>query len=246
MKRRPATRVAYREAVAFAYRRLAIAVTVIAALAVPAHAQTSSPVKKPRRHWVTVSYDWLYTLPLHFGDHPIADLVGRPVTEAQFESYDYKTRDGAILIDVLTFSRRGNGGGLTVYPFGASQGPTLALRVSVEDLPTIDIAFTGADAPPRYTLNGARSRDLGAAIFVADRSAGWGLGSHAFVGGGLGRIAGNNGPTGDRVFAEGGGGMTSGPFGVDLSVKFAWNHLNGPVDHRFFTVPITLRGTLTF
>jgi hypothetical protein len=33
---------------------------------------------------------------------------------------------------------------------------------------------------------------------------------------------------------------------VDLAVKFAWNRLSSPVEHRFLTVPITLRGTLTF
>ena len=48
------------------------------------------------------------------------------------------------------------------------------------------------------------------------------------------------------IFAEGGGGLSSGPFGVELSVKFAWNHLTDPVDHHFITVPVTLRGTLTF
>jgi hypothetical protein len=29
-------------------------------------------------------------------------------------------------------------------------------------------------------------------------------------------------------------------------VKFAWNHLTAPVDHHIITVPVTLRGTLTF
>ena len=61
-------------------------------------------------------------------------------------------------------------------------------------------------------------------MYVADRSPGWGLGSHAFVVGGVGtdqeRLS-----DGDRYFAEGGGGLSSGPFGVELSVKFAWNHL---------------------
>ena len=51
---------------------------------------------------------------------------------------------------------------------------------------------------------------------------------------------------GGRYFAEGGGGLTAGPLGVELSVKFAWNRLDLPVEHRFLTVPVALRGTLTF
>jgi hypothetical protein len=62
---------------------------------------------------------------------------------------------------------------------------------------------------------------------------------------GGGRIRSNIGD-GTRVFAEGGGGISSGPFGVELSVKFAWNRLDEPVVHRFLTIPIALRGTLSF
>ena len=80
---------------------------------------------------------------------------------------------------------------------------------------------------------------------VADRSPGWGLGSHAFVVGGIGRITSDLGD-GSRCFAEGGGGLDVGPFGVELGVKFAWNSLSEPVEHHFLTIPITLRGTLTF
>jgi hypothetical protein len=213
---------------------------------VPAFGQTTTEPRKPRRHFVSVSTDWLNTLPLHFGDHPVADLVGQPVTEAQFESHDYRTRDGAIDIDVIEFKRRGRGMGLTVFPFGASSGATLGLRVSVEDLPRIQIEFAGAGAPGPYALIGARAYDFGASVFVADRSPGWGLGSHAFVGGGFGRIKGDDVRLGDRVFAEGGGGVTSGPIGVELSVKFGWNRLTVPIEHRMLTVPITLRATLTF
>ena len=212
--------------------------------AAPAAAQTYS-VKKARRYFVTVSTDWLNTQPLHFLEHPLQDLVGRDVAAAQFEDYEYRTRDEAILIDVLEFTRRGRGLGITLYPFGLSVGPTLALRGSIEDLPTIRVAFSGAGAPANYTLTGGRAYDLAAALYLADRSPGWGLGSHAFAGGGVGKIK-SDLSDGDRYFAEGGGGLSSGPFGVELSVKFAWNRLSEPVDHKFFTVPITVRGTLTF
>jgi len=199
----------------------------------------------PRKHFVTISYDWHYTQPLHFADHPLAALLGTAVASTQSEAYEYRTRDGATLVDVLEFSRRQQGVTLTLYPLGLSTGPTLALRGSIEPLPAIRLAFVGPAPLPAYALTNARALDAAAGVYVADRSAGWGLGSHAFVLGGIGRITSDLG-SGGRYFAEGGGGLSSGPFGVDLSVKFAWNRLLEPVDHRFLTVPITLRGTVTF
>ena len=206
---------------------------------------TYAVAKKARRQFITVSYDWLYTQPLHFADHPLAELVGKPVSAAQFQAYDYTTTDGEILIDVLEFSRRTKGAGVTLYPFGASAGATLALRASFEDLPEIRLAFAGAGAPANYVLSGARAYDVAAQLYMADHAPGWGLGSHAFLGGGIGRIK-SDVRDGDRYFAEGGGGISSGPLGVELAVKVAWNHLNDPVDHHFLTIPITLRGTVSF
>jgi hypothetical protein len=226
--------------------RVAIMLLVFVAtgFAASAEAQTYS-IPKARRHFVTVSYDFLYSQPLHFDNHPLEDLVGQDVASAQLASYDYRTRDGAILIDVVEYKRRTRGAGITVYPFGMSVGPALAVRGSFEDLPIVRIAFDGTGAPPQYGFNGGRAYDLTLALYVADRSPGWGLGSHAFVGGGFGRIRGDE-RDGDRYFAEGGGGLSSGPFGVELSVRFAWNHFTEPVKHKFLTVPVTLRGTLTF
>jgi hypothetical protein len=227
-------------------QRLVITSVLFAAIgcAAAAEAQTYTP-KKARRQFVTVSTDWLNTQPLHFLEHPLEDLVGRAVATAQFQSYDYRTRDEAIQIDVQEFSRHGRGAGITVYPLGISVGPAFAIRLSREDLPTIRIGFAGTGAPPNYTLQSAHAYDLGASLFVADHSPGWGLGSHAFVGGGAGRIN-SELSDGNRYFAEGGGGLSAGPLGVELAVKFAWNHLNEPIDHKFFTVPITIRATLTF
>src|SRR6188472_3579843 len=87
-----------------------------------ADAQTDVP-RKPRRQFVTVSADWLNTQPLHFLEHPLEDLVGRAVATAQFQAYEYRTRDEAIQIDVQEFSRHGRGAGITVYPLGLSVGP---------------------------------------------------------------------------------------------------------------------------
>jgi hypothetical protein len=224
---------------------LAALLPLLGAFSVSPVAGQTHEGRKPRRQFVTVSYESFVTQPLHFERFPLEDLVGAPVASAQFQAHDYETRDGAVLIDVLDFTRRGHGAGITLYPFGSSVGPTLALRAGVQDLPDIRIAFSGTGAPPDYELLAARAYDVGAALVIADHSRGWGLGSQAFVGGGAGRIRGGN-RTGDRVFAEGGGGLSSGPFGVELAVKFAWNHLTDPVDHHFITVPVTLRGTLSF
>jgi hypothetical protein len=209
-----------------------------------AAAQPYAP-EKPRPQFIMVSYDWMYTQPLHFAEHPLEDLLGTGIAGAQRESYDYATRDGETIIDVLEFKRRGRGIGVTVYPFGLRVGNALAFRGSIEQLPTIRIAFEGPGALDRYAFTSARAYDLAAGLFVSDRAAGWGLGSHAFVAGGLGRIQSDLGP-GSRYFAEAGGGINSGPLGVQLSVKFGWNRLADPVDHTFLTVPVSLRGTVSF
>jgi hypothetical protein len=224
---------------------LAVIVPLLVALSAADVAGQTRDARKPRRQFVSVSYDSFLTQPLHFERFPLQDLVGAPVAAAQLKAHDYETRDGSVLIDVLDFTRRGHGAGITLYPFGSSVGPTLALRGSVQELPDIRIAFSGPAAPQNYAFTGGRAYDLGAAIVVADRSRGWGLGSHAFAGGGAGRIR-NATQRGDRLFAEAGGGLNSGPFGVELAVKFAWNHLTDPVNHHFITVPVSLRGTLTF
>ena len=218
---------------------------VFALGSVPAAAQ-EYPTTKPRRQFVTIGLDWLNTEPLHFASHPLEDLVGREVAEAQGAAHDYETRDGEIRIDVREFRKRNRGVSLAIYPLGLSAGATLGIRGGIEDLPAIRLDFEGTDAPGAYALTGARAYDLGVGIYVADRSPGWGLGSQAFVVGGLGRIKADNGREGRRMFAEGGGGLNVGPLGVQLAVKFAWNTLDDPVEHRFLTIPITLRGTLSF
>jgi len=209
-----------------------------------ASAQTSE-VSKPRKHFVTFSYDWIYTEPLHFAEHPLSDLLGRDVAAAQRETYEYRTRDEATLIDVIEFSRRQMGLGASVFPLGMSTGPTLMLRGNIVPLPRIQIEFQGPAPFPRYALLDGRAFDGAIGVMMADRSPGWGLGSHAFVAGGIGKLTSDIGG-GSRVFAEGGGGLDVGPIGVELGVKFAWNKLSDPVEHKFLTIPITIRGTLTF
>lgn len=204
----------------------------------------SSPAK-PRRQFVTFSLDNFTTQPLHFAKWPVEELVGREVSEAQHEAYDYRSRDGLTTVDVLEFKKRGKGFGVTVYPLGMSVGSTLGVRVSREDLPVIRITMSGPSTVGSYALSDAYAVDVGAGIFVSDRSAGWGLGSHAFVGGGLGTIR-SSMADGRRFFAEGGGGLSVGPFGVELAVKFAMNKFDVPLAHQFLTVPIALRASVSF
>jgi hypothetical protein len=201
--------------------------------------------QQPRRQFITVSIDWLNTEPLHFASHPLEDLVGREVAAAQREIYDYRTRNEQILIDVLEYGKRNTAMSVAVYPLGLSTGATLGIRGSIEQMPVIRIAFDGPGAPTPYAFTGGRAYDIGAGVYVADRSAGWGLGSMAFVVAGVGRIDADDNK-GSRTFAEGGGGLTVGPVGVQLAVKFAWNRIERPVEHRFLTVPVTLRGTVSF
>lgn len=200
---------------------------------------------EPRRQWISLSLDGMHTLPLHFGDKPVEQLVGKETGGVREPGIDYRSADGDTTVAVDEFRRRNYGVGLTVYPVGAGNGASLAVRLAYEQLPIIRLTIQRPTGTELYELTDGRSVDLGAGVVVSDRSAGWGLGSQAFVIGGVGRIRGERGD-GERYFAEGGGGVNIGPFGVVLAVKFAYNRLHDPRDHDFWTVPMTLRGTLSF
>ena len=166
---------------------------------------------------------------------------------AQFEAYrlpDPRRRDPRSTCS--SSSGAGTGAGVTLYPFGLSVGPTLGAARQLEDLPDIRIAFAGAGAPPAYELTGAPRvrRSARRSSSPIDRPAGASAATRSSA-------AASDGSRATRATAtasspKGGGGLSSGPFGVELAVKFAWNHLTEPVDHHFITVPVTLRGTLTF
>ena len=109
---------------------LFLAVLMLCAGSSLASAQTYEVVSKPRKHFITFSYDWIYTEPLHFAEHPLSDLLGREVGAVQREAYEYRTRDEATLIDVIEFSRRQIGLGASIFPLGMSTGPTLMLAAT--------------------------------------------------------------------------------------------------------------------
>lgn len=202
---------------------------------------------KARKHWFAVSATWLNSMPLHLKSAPLEQLVGRELSTSQRQTWDYESRgDGGITtVDVLEYRRRARGLGLAVYPFGSSSGPALMLKGAYETLPVFRVAIDGPSNVSSYSMTEGSAWDAGIGIIVADRAPGWGLGSHAYVVGGVGKIDTNLGG-GSRVFGEGGGGLSIGPVGVELGVKFAYNKLAEPIEHGFYTVPITLRATFGF
>lgn len=179
--------------------------------------------------------------PFGFGDHPLADRLGQEVEEMDLQPYQYRTPDQQTLIDVLQDDHRGEAVGAAIRTLGSSRGATPAVRASVERLPMIRVAFTGPAPLAAYELAGGRAADGGG----GDRAPGWGLGSHAFARAGSG-IAHTDQMDGRRCAAEGGGGVTSGPFGVALSFKVVGTRFQTPGAHRLQMIPITLRATVSF
>ncbi len=225
----------------------ASALWLVAALAAPEASPQAPSYKEPRarRHFISVSYERQYVQPFGFAKHPLEELLGQQVNEVRLESFQYRTQDGQTLVNVLEYGKRATGIGATVYPFGASVGATLAIRGSVESLPDIRVSFSGPAPFPGYVLTNGRATDIGVGIDMSDRAPGWGLGAHAFVLGGIGR-AHTDQLDGRRYFVEGGGGITSGPLGVDIAFKYSINRFTTPVLHSVHMIPISVRGTVTF
>lgn len=222
------------------------AVWLAATLAAPEAPQPRTyRAPKARRHFISLSVEKQFVQPYGFGKHPLAELLGQPVDEVHLETFQYRSRDQQTLVNVLEYGKRATAIGATIYPFGSSVGATLAIRGSIDSLPTIRVGFTGPAPSAAYELTNGRAMDLGAGIDMSDRAPGWGLGAHAFVLGGIGRVQ-TDQLDGRRYFVEGGGGVTSGPLGVDLSFKYAINRFSTPVTHSVHMLPISVRGTLTF
>lgn len=218
---------------------------VALACASPAAAQSGYQARKARKHFISFTYDWASVHGYGFATHPLGDLLGQPVSEVHLQSFQYQTADGQTQVAVQEFGQRAQGFGVTLYPFGSNDGATLALRGSIDQIPDIRLAFDGPAPAPTYALTNARAYDAAIGVDVADRSPGWGLGSHAFLLGGAGRATSDQ-TGGTRYFAEGGGGLCVGPFGVDIDFKFVVNRFTDPVAHQVFNIPISVRGTLTF
>ena len=221
----------------------ASALWLAATLAAPA--SQPSHTAKARRHFISIDYGWQQIQPFGFASHPLADLLGQAVEEAYLQPYQFSTHDQQTLISVLQYDHRGEAVGATIYPLGSSSGATLALRASVERLPTIRLAFTGPAPLATYELTGGRAVDGAIGVDVSDRAPGWGLGSHAFALAGIGVVR-TDQMDGRRYSAEGGGGVTSGPLGVDISFKYVVTRFQTPVAHSLQQIPITIRATVSF
>ena len=118
-----------------------------------------TPSQKPRRHFITISYDWLYTQPLHFAEHPLEDLVGTEVAAAQFKTFDYRTRDGAdphrrARVHAATAGPQPHG--VSVRPERRGDARAARQRRGAAGHPASPSPGTGA--PPSYALTGARAR----------------------------------------------------------------------------------------
>lgn len=221
---------------------------LLCAFSTDVSAQTFRQFKpESRKQYFALSTDWLNMMPLHLKEAPFEQLVGRELGTSQLKDWDFESREdgGLTQVDVIEYQRRSRGFGLAVYPFGSSRGPSLMLKGAFENLPNFRARFTGPAHVDAYELVDAKAYDVGVGVIVADRSPGWGLGSHAYVIGGMGRLDSSHG-TGSRIFGEGGGGLTIGPVGVEIGVKFARNKLKSPIDHMFYTVPVTVRATIGF
>ena len=202
---------------------------------------------KARKHWFAVSATWLNSMPLHLKDAPLEQLVGRELGTSQRKDWDYESRgDGGLTtVDVLEYRGRARRAAVRGCPFGIGTGGARLVKGSYEPLPVFRVAISGPSNVNSYNMTDGKAWDAGVGVIVADRAPGWGLGSHAYVVGGVGRVDTNLG-NGTRVFGEGGGGLSIGPIGVELGVKFAYNKLKEPIEHGFYTVPVTLRATFGF
>src|SRR6266508_1702707 len=56
---------------------------------------------KARRHFISVTIDKQSVQPYSFGKHPLSDLLGQPVDEVHFESFQYRTHDQKTSVTVL-------------------------------------------------------------------------------------------------------------------------------------------------
>jgi hypothetical protein len=223
----------------------ASALCLAAALAAPVPQARPYQAPKARRHFITMYAERQFVQASGFNKHPLEDLLGQEVDEVHLQSYQYRTKDNQTLVTVDEFGRRATAIGAMVYPFGSSQGPTLAIKGSLESIPNVRLSFSGPAPSPTYTLTGGRALDVGVGVDMSDRSHGWGLGSHAYVVGGLGRAM-TDEMKGKRYFVEGGGGVIFGALGFDVAFKYVSNSFTAPVDHSIAAIPISVRVTLGF
>jgi hypothetical protein len=221
----------------------AAALCLTAALAGPP--PQAYQARHARRHFIAVYFERQFVQGNGFAKHPLEDVLGQEVNEVHLESFQYRTHDGQTLVNVDEFGRRAAGVGAFIYPFGSSEGATLAIKGSIDTIPNVRVSFTGPAPVGTYALTNGRAYDVGVGIDMSDRSPGWGLGSHAYLVGGTGRAV-TDQANGTRYFAEGGGGVMFGPLGFDIAFKYVVNRFSVPVSNSVAMIPVSVRGTVSF
>ncbi len=207
-------------------------------------AQATDPIQ-PRKQWVTFTLDWAYSQPVHFKERPLEELAGVELGETRQAAPEYRSADGLTTVDVFELNRPIHGWSIAAYPFGAGNGPSLMVRYAYETLPVTRFEIRNPGGSELYLLRDGHAKDFSIGVMISDRQRGWGLGAHSYFVGGFGRLSGERGP-GDRYLVEAGAGINVGPVGAQFAVKLAYNKLEDPRAHSFYTVPISLRGTLSF
>jgi hypothetical protein len=212
----------------------------------PGHvrAQTPDPVQ-PRKQWVTFTLDWAYSRPVHFMERPLEELTGVELGETRQPGPEYRSANGLTTVDIFELERPIHGWSVAGYPLGAGNGPSLMLRYSYETLPVTRFEISNPGGSELYLLRDGSSKDFSIGVIISDRQRGWGLGAHSFFLAGFGKLDGERGP-GDRYLVEAGAGVNVGPMGFQFALKLAYNKLDDPRAHTFITVPLSLRGTLSF
>jgi hypothetical protein len=205
----------------------------------------SSGQAAPRKQWVTFTLDWAYTQPLHFKERPLEQLAGVDLGESRQAGVEYRSADGLTTVDLFELKRPVHGWSVAAYPLGAGNGASLMVRYAYEELPVIRFEIRNPGGSELYLLRDGSAKDFSVGVIVSDRQRGWGLGAHSFFLGGFGKLNGERG-SGNRFLGEAGAGINVGPLGFQLGVKIAYNKLSDPRAHNFYTVPISLRGTISF
>jgi hypothetical protein len=223
---------------------LRAALLALALLLIPHHL-VAQPAGTVRRQFVSVTIDRLNAFLIGFEKHPLQQIAGDDL-EFDFTKKFYRNTDESISIRDVRIDPWNRAVGIMIYPFGVSNGTTLVLQGKSETLPMIHFVVNHPDHQESYTLGGGRARDLGIGAISCQRRAGWsGVGACAFIIGGTGWI---DEPRGDgrRYFAEGGARISVGPAGAEMFFRLAYHRLENPEPHNFVTVPLGVRGVLTF
>ena len=201
------------------------AMWLVASLAAPAAAAGDRPTRRRRRGATSSASRSRSSSSSRtaFDDHPLADLLGaagRRSPPAVVPVPDARSADARQRARVRQARDRHRRDRLSVRL--ERRGRRSPIRGSIESVPTIRARVHRAGAGADLRADQRPRHRLGVGLDMSDRSPGWGLGatrSSSAVSAG----SQTDQMDGTRYFGEGGGGIMSGPFGVDLSVKFTVN-----------------------